>query len=84
MFNNLAEPLWSRSGVPMGETPVEYRSLLGSDPEIRIAVVDFKCRQKVDFVNRWAQIQADVQQDYIDQHKTELDRMLAQIEQFEP
>jgi hypothetical protein len=62
--------------------PVEHQSLVGSQIEIDIAVIDFKCRQQTDYVKRYAQIVVDAQNKYLEGHKTELDQMLAQIDRL--
>lgn len=62
--------------------PAEYRSLVGSQLEIDIAVADFKCRQQTDYVNRYASIQADAEARYVADHQREFDKMLAALEAF--
>jgi hypothetical protein len=62
--------------------PVEYDSLTGTENEIKIALADFDCRQKTDYVERFFEIMRDSQNQFIAEHKSELDDMAAAIEQY--
>jgi hypothetical protein len=62
------------------EIPKDQRSLTASEPELTIAVADFKCREQTNYVNRCARIQADAEQDYLDTHQAEFDQLMALIE----
>jgi hypothetical protein len=57
--------------------PLDQRSLIGSPLEIAIALADFDCRAKTDYVNRFAQVWVELEQRYVDQHRAELDNMVA-------
>ncbi|MDR2564790.1 MAG: hypothetical protein LBC97_01780 [Bifidobacteriaceae bacterium] len=62
-------------------TPPEERTLLGSQPEIDIALADFDCRASMDYDNRLVEIQRKLEQEFVNQHKTELDQMVAAYQQ---
>jgi hypothetical protein len=62
--------------------PEDQRFLVGSLAERDIAVVDFKCRQQTDYVNRYAKAVAAAQTKYLSEHQAEVDKMMAQIEDF--
>ncbi|MDR1186902.1 MAG: hypothetical protein LBK95_05525 [Bifidobacteriaceae bacterium] len=64
------------------DVPPEQLALVGSQAERDVAVVDFQCREETDYVNRYAQIVADAEAKYIAEHEAEIDKMMAQIEQF--
>ncbi|MDR2567608.1 MAG: hypothetical protein LBC97_16455, partial [Bifidobacteriaceae bacterium] len=75
---------WQEGVAAMDATdiPIEYRSLVGSQVEIDIAVVDFECRQETDYVHQYAQILADAETRYIEDHKAELEAMMAAIDRI--
>jgi hypothetical protein len=54
--------------------------LVGSGPEIEVAVVDFQCRERTDYVQRFAQIQFDAEVRWVDGHRSGLDAMIAAVE----
>jgi hypothetical protein len=68
--------LWS------GGVPDDQASLVGSPPEREIALLDFDCRERTDYVARYAGIDADFQAAYVAEHKAELDAMMAAAEAF--
>jgi hypothetical protein len=57
-------------------TPPEERALLGSQPEIDIAVADFDCRASTDYEHRLVEIQRALEREFANQHKTDLDQMV--------
>jgi hypothetical protein len=75
---------WSAEGesVLADTIPEEHRRLVGSKAEVDIAVVDFKCRQETDYVNRQAQIVADSQARYLADHRAAFDQMMADLERL--
>jgi hypothetical protein len=64
------------------QAPDEYKSLTGTPREIAIAVVDYKCREKTDYVNRFLAIEREAEEEFITAHKTELDEMVAALEDY--
>ncbi|MDR0592429.1 MAG: hypothetical protein LBG60_04045 [Bifidobacteriaceae bacterium] len=56
-------------------TPSEERALLGSQPEIDIALADFDCRTSTNYEVRLVEIQRGLEQEFADQHKAELEQM---------
>jgi hypothetical protein len=62
------------------DIPAEYRGLQANEAQINIALTDFQCRAETDYVNRYAEIQFDAEQAYIDQFKPMLDQLLIDIE----
>jgi hypothetical protein len=79
-FTNQDGEYWD--GGPDTPTPAEYSSLTGTPREIAIAVADFKCRQETDYVNRFLEIEREAQEEFIYAHKTELDEMVAVLEDY--
>jgi hypothetical protein len=75
---------WPTDGKPIDtETiPIENRALIGAPLERDIAVDDFKCRQETDYVVRYAQIMANAENRYIEDHRAEIDQMMAGIERY--
>jgi hypothetical protein len=67
--------------VALAEVPLENRALTGSQVEIDMAVADFKCRAETDYVNTFAAILLDVENKFIANHKDELDKMMAAVEE---
>ncbi|MDR2565057.1 MAG: hypothetical protein LBC97_03165 [Bifidobacteriaceae bacterium] len=67
--------------VSVADIPPQYRGLKANTAQINIALTDFQCRAATDYVNRYAEIQFDAEQAYIDQFKRELDQLLGDIEE---
>jgi hypothetical protein len=63
-----AEP----EGPPM-PTPDADEAKAFTDKEIAQAVADFTCKDKVKYDETWSAINKEIQQDFVDQHKAELD-----------
>jgi len=59
----------------------DHSTLVGSSAEIAIAVADFSCRQETDYVNQFATIQAQNEDQWVAAHQTMLDQMVATWEQ---
>jgi hypothetical protein len=49
--------------------------------EIAVALADFKCGEKLDYQDTMLAVQFDVERQFIDDHKSELDAMIADVEQ---
>jgi hypothetical protein len=62
--------------------PEDQRSLVGSQVERDIAVLDFKCRQETDYVDRYTQIIYELQESYIAEHQADVGKLEAAIEQY--
>ena len=56
-------------------------ALVGAQIEIDVAVADFKCREKTTYVDRYLEILVDLEQQYVDEHKAELEEVVARGEQ---
>jgi hypothetical protein len=57
--------------------PLDQRSLIGSGPEVRIALADFDCRVETDYVGRFEEIQLSLEQRFVDENRARLDQMVA-------
>ncbi|MCL2784832.1 MAG: hypothetical protein FWD55_05235 [Propionibacteriaceae bacterium] len=62
-------------------TPEEERSLLGTQAEVQIALADFDCREESNYLERYLAIQIDLESAFVDQHRAQLDEMLAFADQ---
>ncbi|MDR0594329.1 MAG: hypothetical protein LBG60_13990 [Bifidobacteriaceae bacterium] len=62
------------------EPPKDQRSLIGSQPEIDIALADFDCRVETDYMNRLIAIQRELETAFVQDNRTALEEMLAAIE----
>jgi hypothetical protein len=78
---SLVDPSYAGKPIDIADVPLANRALIGSQLEIDMAVVDYKCRAETDYVNRFADILVDVETRYIERHQAELDRMMAAIEE---
>ena len=58
----------------------DQRSLVGSEAEIRIALTDYDCRVSTDYLNRLIEAQRDWEQEFVDAHRKQLDKMVAYVE----
>jgi hypothetical protein len=52
-----------------------------AEREVELALADLDCREETDYVDRSAGISRDVEQQFIDDHRAELDAMVAAAEQ---
>jgi hypothetical protein len=57
--------------------PLEQRSLIGSEAEARIALADFDCRIETEYETRFKEIQLDLEQQFVDQNRDQLEEMVA-------
>jgi hypothetical protein len=74
--NGLTLPVDNRV-YQLGEVPDDQQSLIGSTYEAEIALADFDCRAQTDYVNRYTQIQFDLETTYVAAHQAELDKLAA-------
>ncbi|MDR2566996.1 MAG: hypothetical protein LBC97_13275 [Bifidobacteriaceae bacterium] len=70
--------------VLFDEIPAEHKSLVGSQAERDIAVADFKCRAATDYVARYAAGVVAVERRYLTEHREEIEKMAAAVEQLDP
>lgn len=63
--------------VPITEVPVEEGSLLGTEPERKVAVADFDCRTETNYMDRIVDIRVSLDNQFITQHQTQLDQLVA-------
>lgn len=59
---------------------LDQQSLVGSEPEIRIALADFDCRAATDYLDRFVAVQREREQEFLRTHRAQLDRLLADLE----
>jgi hypothetical protein len=52
-----------------------------AEKEVDLALADLDCREETDYRDRHAEITREVEQQFIDDHKAELDAMVASVEQ---
>ncbi|UOY00804.1 hypothetical protein [Blastococcus sp. PRF04-17] len=52
-----------------------------AEREVELALADLDCREEIDYGDRQAEITRTVEQRFIDDHKAELDAMVASVEQ---
>ena len=64
------------------EIPDEEKSLLGTEPEREVAVADFDCRVETDYLARLTDIRVSLDEKFIAEHQTELDRLVAAAESW--
>jgi hypothetical protein len=79
-FVGLDGGFWLEPAPP--DPPAEYWSLAGRPKEVEIAVADFKCREKTDYVDRFLEIMRTAQEQFVAAHQDELNEMAAVIEQY--
>jgi hypothetical protein len=60
--------------------PKDQRSLIGSGPELAIALADFDCRGQTGYMSRLIAIHRGLEQDFLDQNRSALDQMAAAID----
>lgn len=63
---------------------VDQQSLIGSGPEIRIALADYDCRVASDYLSRFIDVQWEREQAFLDTHRKALDELLAYVEDYVP
>lgn len=66
--------------LPAAQIPWEQRALVGSDRELAIALADFDCRAETGYVERVTEVRVDLEQQYVDANRAELERMLRAFE----
>jgi hypothetical protein len=62
-------------GTPVERRDRDQESLVGSAPEIAIAVADFDCRAATDYVARLSAVQTERELEFVADHRAELDRL---------
>ena len=67
---------------PADEIPLDRKLLVGSEPEIEIALADFDCRAKVDYEPTLTEIQKEHEDKFVVAKAGELDRMLAAVDEL--
>ncbi len=70
------------TSVNLADVPVEEKSLLGTEPEREVAVADFDCRVETDYMARLTDIRVSLDDQFIAEHQTELDRLVAAAESW--
>ncbi len=63
--------------TPTVDIPIEERNLLGTEPERAVALADFDCRTETDYMARLTDIRVSRDEDFIAEHQSELDRLVA-------
>jgi hypothetical protein len=63
-------------------TPLDQRSLVGSQVEIDVAVADFECRQETDYMDRLISRMREIQDEHLAEHQKELDAFMAAVEEL--
>jgi hypothetical protein len=69
-------------GTPVTDIPPEQLSLLGTEPERKVALADFDCRAETDYMARLTAIRVSIDQQFIAEHQAELDRLVAAAESW--
>ncbi|HQY99688.1 MAG TPA: hypothetical protein PKV13_05490 [Propionicimonas sp.] len=90
-ISELMNAYWESSMPAEGEEQTEAPTNQGTmdDPafaeinkkEVELALVDLTCREKTDYSNRQLKIQFKLEEQFIADHKAELDAMVAAVEQ---
>lgn len=70
------------------DQPVEARSrdqesLIGSGPEIAIALADFDCRESTNYLDRLVSVQLEFEELFVQSHQKEFDQLTAYVEQVD-
>ncbi|MDR2973215.1 MAG: hypothetical protein LBV00_00680 [Propionibacteriaceae bacterium] len=68
--------------IPTSEIPDEEKSLVGTEPERKVALADFDCRVETDYMARLASVRVERDEQFIAEHKAELDRLVAAAESW--
>jgi hypothetical protein len=67
-------------GEASADIPVEEKSLLGTEPERKVALADYDCRVETDYLDRLTQVRWSLDEQFIEEHQGELDRLVAAAE----
>lgn len=70
--------------TPADEIPLDERALVGSPEERTIALADFDCRAAMNYESRLIEIQIELENEFLVQHRESLEQFLAAIAQGEP
>jgi hypothetical protein len=69
----------SEDGTPTGEPDQAALDAL-AEREVELALADLDCREEVDYRDRSTEINREVEQQFVDDHKAELDALVAAAE----
>jgi hypothetical protein len=69
----------SEDGMPTGEPDQAALDALG-EREVELALADLDCREEVDYRDRSTEITREVEEQFIDDHRAELDALVAAAE----
>ena len=69
---------------PVEERARDQESLIGSPPEIAIAVADYDCRVATGYLQRLVAVQTGLENEFVAAHRDELDRLEAWVEKNIP
>ncbi|MEA4943884.1 MAG: hypothetical protein VB080_05520 [Propionicimonas sp.] len=69
-----------------GDDParIDQQSLVGSEPEFRIALADYDCRASTGYLDRFIAVQREHEQAFLDVHRKELDKLVAYVDTHVP
>jgi hypothetical protein len=62
--------------------PTEEQQAEARDYELEIAMADFKCSEKIDYTDKATAIQFELEEQFITDHKAELDALVAEAEKL--
>jgi hypothetical protein len=62
---------------PNGDSPTDEQTKKWREDEIEVALADFKCGEKVDYVQQQLTVQFELEKQFIIDHKAELDELVA-------
>jgi len=82
-LNAIYEANTSADGAMTGEPDQAALDALAEE-EVELALADLDCREETDYSDRSAEITREVEQQFVDDHKAELDAMKAAAEQDGP
>lgn len=68
---------WSQVGTATSDLPEDERALIGTEAEHAIAVADFDCRAKTDYVKRFTAALRSAQEEFVDRRGDDLAAMEA-------
>lgn len=66
--------------VPLETRRRDQQSLSGSKPEIAIALADYDCRVATNYVDRLVAVQRGMEEAFIKESRSELDRLATRVE----
>lgn len=75
---------WENQEVPEDGEWVEPDFTELGEREIEVALADFDCRDELDYADKQLDVQFELEERFIEEHKAELDAYLADMEQNRP